>query len=887
MIYHEESGKGKRVGLFEKGISMKRKRNRFFRGTAAVILAGCLFLQGIGESVAEASFSGEEAGTALCEEGFESGSVGGWSAKDGASLSVETDNPQNGSCCMKITGRETTSSGAKLEIGNRLQTGSYLHVSAYARYASGPEKKKIQLTMSCDGRYYTLGSRELARGEWGEITGGMAVPRGVRLSDAILFFETPWVQNPSAQDDLMDIYVDDIKASLYPFCDTESYPSLKELYKDQFRIGLAVPDLVLNTPEYSRLFERQCSSMTMENEMKPACIMDQKTSKNNLSEYKEHVALNFNSYITGMDYAKQHGLAVRGHTLVWHSQTPEWFFYEDYDVSGKRADRDLMLKRMENYIKEVISWTETNYPGVIYAWDVVNEAVADYFGEGSAPMRQEDSPWYQTIGADFVQKAFEYARKYTKQYGAGDIKLFYNDYNEYFSAKREGIVSLLKPVKEQGNIDGVGMQSHFDTRQPLEGNNGYMTAVRRFRDELGLELHVTELDIGIADGDTQKSQGVYYQQFMEALLKEKREGANITSVTFWGLTDGLSWRPGENCLLFYDDLSRKPAFEGVVQAIGNTQAAIDKINAIGKVELTESCKEKIAEARNLYDSLTEEQKALVPADILSILTQSETEYKKQEEEDRKKPPRKIAIGRENVSAIAAQTYTGQPLQPVVTVTCNGRRLVKDRDYTIVYRNNINIGQAVALITAKGDYEGKAEREFAITVAKNRIYTVGDYRYKITDARTDGKGAVALTGVRSSAVKKKLKKINVAATVKIGGRNFKVTSVGNAACKGCTKATQITIGKNVKTIGSSAFSGCKKVSAATIGSNVTKIGAKAFYQCKNLKKITIKSKKMASVGKNTLKGIHKKAVIKCPKRKLESYRKQLKSKGQSKSVKISF
>lgn len=141
MIYHEESGKGKRVGLFEKGISMKRKRNRFFRGTAAVILAGCLFLQGIGESVAEASFSGEAAGTALCEEGFESGSVGGWSAKDGASLSVETDNPQNGSCCMKITGRETTSSGAKLEIGNQLQTGSYLHVSAYARYTSGPGRK--------------------------------------------------------------------------------------------------------------------------------------------------------------------------------------------------------------------------------------------------------------------------------------------------------------------------------------------------------------------------------------------------------------------------------------------------------------------------------------------------------------------------------------------------------------------------------------------------------------------------------------------------------------------------------------------------------------------------------------------------------------------------
>ncbi len=813
---------------------MKSKEKCFLRTTAAIILAGCLFFQGIGESMAEASFSGAEtAGTALCEEGFESGTVGGWSAKDGASLSVETDSPRSGSYCMKISGRKTTSSGAKLEIGNRLQAGSYLHVLAYARYASGPEKKKIQLTMFCNGRYYSLGNRKIARGEWGEITGGMVVPRGVNLSDAILFFETSWTQSPSAQDDLMDIYVDDIKVSLHPFCDTESYPSLKELYKDQFRIGFAVPDLVLNTPEYSQLFLRQCSSMTMENEMKPAYIMDQATSKSNLGEYKEHVALNFDSYRTGLEYAKQHGLAVRGHTLVWHSQTPEWFFYEDYDVSGKRADRDLMLKRMENYIKEVISWTETNYPGVIYAWDVANEAVAEYFGAGTAPMRQDDSPWYQTIGADFVQKAFAYARKYAKQCGREDLKLFYNDYNEYFPAKREGIISLLKPIKEDGNIDGLGMQSHIDTQRPLEGDSGYMTAVRRFRDELGLEIHVTELDVGIAEGDTQIIQGAYYQEFMEALLKEKREGANITSLTFWGLTDGLSWRPGEDCLLFYDDLSRKPAFEGVVQAIGNTQAAIDTINSIGKVEFTESCKAKIAEARRLYDSLTEEQKALVSADVFRILTESETEYSRQEEESKKPPEKEDTGGKDN------------------------------------------------------NKDNNEDREPVVTVAQNQRYTVGDYIYKVTDARMDGKGTVSLVGIRNAAAKKKLKKLNVAASVKICGKNFRVTSVGNGACKGCTKATKITIGKNVKTIGSSAFSGCAKVSSVTVGSNVTKIGEKAFYRCKSLKKITIKSTKLVSVGKNALKGIHGKARIKCPKRKLATYQKRLKSKGQGRHVKISF
>ncbi|MCI8860156.1 MAG: hypothetical protein HFI71_11705, partial [Lachnospiraceae bacterium] len=608
---------------------MKRGIKRLFRGTTAFILAGSLLFQGAGST--GQVFAAEEKAV-LFEEGFESGTVGKWSGKEGANVSIETENPKSGKYCMKISGRAMPASGAKIELGDMLQSNQRLTVSAYVRYADGPEKKKIQITMFCDGKYYMLGGRELTRNEWGEISGGIVVPSDVDLSSAIVFFETPWTSEPSAEQDLMDIYVDDVKASLIPFCDISDYPALKELYKDQFLVGLAVPDLVLNTPAYSDLFLQQFNSMTMENEMKPSYILDEAASKNNLSKYKEHVALNFNSYKTGMEYAKQHGIAVRGHTLVWHSQTPEWFFYENYDTQGQLADRELMLKRMENYIKDVIEWTETNYPGVIYAWDVVNEAVADYFGQGAAPMRQEDSLWYQVIGEDFAEKAFAYARKYTKLYAKDrDIKLFYNDYNEYFPAKRDGIVALLKPIKEAGNIDGVGMQSHFDTKRPLEGDSGYMTAVRKFRDELGLELHVTELDIGIAEGDTRESQGQYYQEFMEALLKEKRDGANITSVTFWGLTDGLSWRAEEQCLLFDDDLSRKPAFEGVVNAIGNTGNVMDSINSIGKVELTKECKAKIEAARSAYDALTDAQKALVPNEVLKLLEDAETEYQRLEE----------------------------------------------------------------------------------------------------------------------------------------------------------------------------------------------------------------------------------------------------------------
>ncbi len=878
------------------------------KGAVSFALAGCLFFGGLGDCFAQSPAAGsmeqeapaKEAGSmeqeasvagtkvTLCEEGFEDGTVGAFQAKDGAALSVAEDDAGGGKHCMKVSGRTTTSSGAKLEVGDRLKSGHYLTVSAYVKYTSGPEKKKIQITLYCNGRYYVLAGREVERGSWGQISGGMAVPDGVSLSDAMLFFETPWTSSPSAGQDLMDIYVDDVRASLLPFCDTSDYPSLKELYKDQFLVGMAVPDAVLNMPQYSRLFESQSSSMTMENEMKPAYIMDQAASRGNLAEYKEHVALNFDSFKTGLEYARQHGIAVRGHVLIWHSQTPKWFFYEDYDDSGKLAGRDLMLTRMENYIKEVIAWTQTNYPGVIYAWDVVNEAVADYFGAGPAPMRQQDSLWYQTIGEDFVQKAFAYARKYTDQYAKGQIKLFYNDYNEYFPAKRDGIIALLKPVKEAGNIDGVGMQSHIDTKRPFEGDSGYMTAVRKFWEELGLEIHVTELDIAIAEGDTEESQGLYYQGLMEALLKEKCKGANITSVTFWGLTDGLSWRVGERCLLFYDDLGRKPAFEGVAKAIGNTGATLDAIKAIGKVELTKDCQKKLEEARRLYDSLTDGQKSLVPPELLSVLQEAEETYKRLEEESKNPPPAaKTTITDADISAIPAQPYTGRALKPAVAVVCNGRKLVKDKDYTVTYKNNVNIGSALAVVCGKGGYEGKAQKPFAITVKKNKVYTVGDYKYKVADARTNGKGCVALVGVKSAAARKKLKKINVAATVKIGGKSFKITSVGDAACQGCTKAASIIIGKNVKTIGSSAFSGCVKVTQATVGGTVTKVGAKAFYRCRKLKKITIKTTKLKSVGKNALKDIHAKAVVKAPKSKLRAYRKLLKSKGLKPGAKISF
>lgn len=282
---------------------------------------------------------------------------------------------------------------------------------------------------------------------------------------------------------------------------------------------------------------------------------------------------------------------------------------------------------------------------------------------------------------------------------------------------------------------------------------------------------------------------------------------------------------------------------------------LEIINELGTVEATEEYKAKLDKARTEYEKLTAEQQELV--NNYETLTAAEAKY-----DELIRNPVRINIKEAKVKAIPAQTYNGKQLQPSVTVTCNGATLKKGTDYTVNYSSNKNIGTAVVTITGQGNYEGTTTAKFAITVAKNKVYTVGNYKYKITNAKTNGKGTVTLTALKNASLKKTLKKINAAATVNIGGKKFHVTEID-----------------------ASAFSGCTKAASATIGTKITKIGSKAFYNCKNLKKITIKGTKLKSVGSKAFKGINKKAVIKVPKNKLKAYKKLLEQKGQASGVKI--
>lgn len=176
--------------------------------------------------------------------------------------------------------------------------------------------------------------------------------------------------------------------------------------------------------------------------------------------------------------------------------------------------------------------------------------------------------------------------------------------------------------------------------------------------------------------------------------------------------------------------------------------------------------------------------------------------------------------------------------------------------------------------------GTSETENPIQAGKT--YTCGNYTYKVTDV---SKRTVAVTGIEKSKLKK-IKKITVYNSVKLGGKDYTVTSIADSAFRNNKRVTGASISKNVQSIGKNAFAGCTKLKKVTTkGNNLRKIGSKAFFQCRNLKSLTIKSKVLKSVGKNAFKGIHRKAVIKVPASKYKVYVKKLAKKGQSKTVKI--
>ena len=331
--------------------------------------------------------------------------------------------------------------------------------------------------------------------------------------------------------------------------------TLKDAYRDYFDIGVAVSGRALKTDE-GALILQQFNSLTAENAMKPASLQP------------EQGVYNWREADSIAAFARRNGLKLRGHTLCWHQQVPAWFFY---DANNKLVNKEELLRRLQEHITAVV----TRYKDVVYAWDVVNEAISDNPAEV-----YRNSLWYKIAGEDFIAKAFEYAHAADKK-----ALLFYNDYNEINAVKRGKIITMIKALQERGvPIHGVGLQAHWSVTEPEEKQ---LAATLEDFSKLGLKMHITELDVSVhkkehharkrlsTDSDTlytkekEAAQTAAYNMFFR-LFRQYRK--YISSVTFWNISDRHSWldyfpvdRRKDYPLLFDKNLQPKKAYWEVVK----------------------------------------------------------------------------------------------------------------------------------------------------------------------------------------------------------------------------------------------------------------------------------------------------------------------------------
>ena len=375
-----------------------------------------------------------------------------------------------------------------------------------------------------------------------------------------------------------------IEASYFDLTRAFSYSPLYELFSDFFSLGVAINGINIsnasvNSHELAALTAYHFNSVVYSNLMKPDFLIDRTRSMANALDGDETgVAVRFDDALPGLEFARANGLGMRGHTLVWHTQTPEWFFREGFTTNGDFVSREIMIARLESYIRQVLQFTNEYFPGIIYAWDVVNEAVTtapgqfnndtgwftrSHWGDVNNP---RDNLWYKVIGPEYVELAFTFARRYAAPY----VRLFYNDYNTFQADKTLAIVALLTELVEKGLVDGMGMQSAFGLNWPSSlstGANSVRQAIEQFS-ALGLEIQMTEVTVRAGSPDFFEHQALRYQEFFEVVLEMHHLNggpANITNVTLFGLMDSYKFYANfeQFYWLFDYRLQPKPAFYAV------------------------------------------------------------------------------------------------------------------------------------------------------------------------------------------------------------------------------------------------------------------------------------------------------------------------------------
>ncbi|HET9345402.1 MAG TPA: endo-1,4-beta-xylanase [Candidatus Limnocylindrales bacterium] len=488
---------------------------------------------------------------------FESG-LDGWvprgDAQGDPTVSLTTDESHSPTHAALVSDRTSQGDGIGHDVTGVMNPGTTYVITAWVKFAAGNPTDTLWLSMrrTNDGSdaFDTLGQFTAVSGTtFVEVSATYAMGEA---DSAFLYFESRWPDGTSAP-----FLVDDITVA------SQAPPVVEDLtpVKDtvDFPLGSAV-DSRETTGASSELLLRHFDQVTPENHMKPEAWYDDART---FRIHPEAEAI--------MDFAQDNGTRVYGHTLVWHSQTPAWFFQREdgTPLTTSDADKALLRTRLHDHIFNVAATLSSMYgpfgsdTNPLVGFDVVNEAVSDGTAEADGLRR---SPWYNVLGEAYIDDAFAFANEAFNDVYAADgvdrpVLLAINDYNTEQSGKRQRFHDLVSRLLARGiPVDAAGHQFHLSLSTPV---GTVEEAISAFED-LPVTQVVSEMDVTTGTPvDTAKliDQGYYYR---DAFRSFRAHADDLFSVTLWGLHDGRSWRSAGAPLLFDANLKAKPAYFGAV-----------------------------------------------------------------------------------------------------------------------------------------------------------------------------------------------------------------------------------------------------------------------------------------------------------------------------------
>ncbi|MDQ0252967.1 GH35 family endo-1,4-beta-xylanase [Evansella vedderi] len=500
---------------------------------------------------------------------FEDGTTQGWEPNVGSvELTVTDTVAKNGDYSLFISNRLGSNHSAVIEALDNMYAGYTYDISLWVKLAEGEAPTRLQVTRAetnANGTNYwppVVNPVTVTADEWVLLEGTYTLPPSV--TSLQFFVEEPWDPDQTTG---VPFYIDDFKVEVQIPKEIEDIPPLKDVYAEYFDIGAAIePNQMLG--QHGEMLKKHYNMLVAENIMKPDGI--QPTEGN----------FNWTNADAMIEFAEENGMDVRFHTLVWHSQTPSWFFNDvngnPMVVNGQVADPDnleankkLLLDRMETHIRAVVE----RYYDRVDSWDVVNEVIVT--GEADGFRR---SPYYLITGKEFIHRAFEVTAEVLEEKG-GHGKLYYNDYTTHIPAKRDLIYDMVVEMIDKGiRIDGIGHQTHINIQNPPMQQ---ITDSIELFGELGLDNEITELDVSIYTNNNQNFDGfdnipseifeIQAERYGHLFSEFRRLSDYISSVVFWGIGDDHTWLhnfPVEgrtNAPFVFDHhLQAKPAYWAIV-----------------------------------------------------------------------------------------------------------------------------------------------------------------------------------------------------------------------------------------------------------------------------------------------------------------------------------